>query len=55
MHYSCRCDTCIQVTETKWTLKLETIGVYDGHSHIEGKMHARKSAPGVCGFSSPES
>ncbi len=29
MCYSCRYDTCIQITETKQTLKLETIGVHD--------------------------
>ena len=55
MCYSCGCDTGIRITETKQTLKLETIGVYDRHSHIWGKMHARKSAPGVGGFSRPES
>jgi hypothetical protein len=35
----------------KQTLKLETIGVHDRHSHIGGKMHVRKSAPGLGGFS----
>jgi hypothetical protein len=54
MRYSCRCDTCIRITETKQTLKLETIVVHDQHSHIGGRMHARKSAPGVGGFSRPE-
>jgi hypothetical protein len=39
---------------TKQTLKLETIGVHDRHSHIGGRMHARKSAPGVGGVSRPE-
>ncbi len=29
MCYSCGCDTCIRITETKQTLKLETIGVHD--------------------------
>jgi hypothetical protein len=55
MRYSCACDTGIRITETKQTLKLETIGVHDQHSHIGGKMHACKSAPGVGGFSRPES
>ncbi len=55
MRYSCGCDTGKRITETKQTLKLETIGVHDRHSHIGGKMHARKSAPGVGGFSRPES
>jgi hypothetical protein len=54
MRYSCGCDTCICITETKQSLKLETIGVHDRHSHIGGGMHARKSAPGVGGFSRPE-
>jgi hypothetical protein len=40
---------------TKQTLKLETIGAHDRHSHIGGKMHARESTPGVGGFSGPES
>jgi hypothetical protein len=55
--YSCRCDTSIRITETKKTLKLETIGVHDQHSHTGGKMHAIKSAPGVGGVSEsrPES
>jgi hypothetical protein len=48
--YSCGCYTCIQITETKQILKLETIGVRDQHSHIGGKMHASKSAPGVVDF-----
>ncbi len=43
MRYSCGCDTGIQITETKQTLKLETIRVHDQHSHIGGKMHASKS------------
>ncbi len=55
MRYSCWCDTGIRITETKQSLKLETIGVHDRHSHIGGRMHARKSAPGVGGFSRPES
>jgi hypothetical protein len=55
MRYSCGCDTGIRITETKQSLKLETIGVHDRHSHIGGRMHARKSAPGVGGFSRPES
>ncbi len=55
MRYSCGCDAGIRIEETKQSLKLETIGVHDGHSHIGGKMHARKSAPGVGGFSRPES
>ena len=42
MRYSCACDTGIRITETKQTLKLETIGVHDQHSHIGGKMHACK-------------
>ncbi len=52
-----RCDTGILITETKhWQiLKLEMIGVHDRHSHIGGKMHARKSAPGVGGVSRPDS
>jgi hypothetical protein len=33
MRYSCGCDTAIWVTETKQTLKLETIGVHDRRSH----------------------
>jgi hypothetical protein len=45
----------IRITETKQTLKLEMIGVHDQHSHIGGKMHAHRSAPGVGGFSRPES
>ncbi len=45
----------IRITETKQTLKLETVGVHDRHSHIGGKMQARKSAPGVGGFLRPES
>jgi hypothetical protein len=49
MRYSCGCDTSIRY------VKLETIGVHDRHRHIGGKMHARKSAPGVGGFSRPES
>jgi hypothetical protein len=52
MRYSCGCDTGIRITGTKQIPKLETIG---GHSHIGGRMHARKSAPGVGGFSRPES
>ncbi len=55
MRYSCRCDTGIRITETKQSLKLETIGVHDRHSHIGGRMHTRKSAPGIGGFSRPES
>jgi hypothetical protein len=59
IHYSCECDTCIRITETKQTLQLETIRVHDQHSHTgtlsRGKMHARKSAPGVDVFSRPES
>ncbi len=63
MRYSCGCDTGIRITETTQTLKLETIGVHDRHSHIgpddwgqdHTKMHARKSAPGVGEFSCPES
>jgi hypothetical protein len=51
----CGCDTGIRITETKQTFKLETIRVHDRHSHIGGKMRARKSAPGVGGFSRPES
>jgi hypothetical protein len=47
---SCGCDTSIRITETKQTLKLETIRVHDRHSHIGGKMHACKSAPGVGGL-----
>jgi hypothetical protein len=47
MRYSCGCDTGILITETKQTLKLETIGEHDRKSHIGGEMHARKSAPGV--------
>ncbi len=43
MRYSCGCDTGIRITETMQILKLETIGVHDQHSHIGGKMHARKS------------
>jgi hypothetical protein len=54
MHYSCGCGTGIRITETKQTLRLETIGVHDQHSHIRGKMHARKSAPGVGGVSRHE-
>jgi hypothetical protein len=54
MRYSCGCDTGIRITETKQTLKLETVGVHDRHSHIGGKMHARKSAPRVGGFSRQE-
>jgi hypothetical protein len=52
MRYSCGCDTGIRITETKQS---ETIGVHDQHSHIGGRMHARKSAPGVGGVSRPES
>ncbi len=55
MHYSCRCDTSVLVSETKQTIKLETIRVHDQHSHTGGKMHARKYVPGVGGFSRPES
>jgi hypothetical protein len=44
MRYSCRCDTGIRITETKQTLRLETIGVHDQHSHTGGKMYTRKSA-----------
>ncbi len=55
MRYSCGCDIGVRITETKQTLKLEMIGVHDRHSHIGGKMHARKSAPGVGAFSRPES
>ena len=29
MRYSCGCNTGIRITETKQTLKLETIGVHD--------------------------
>jgi hypothetical protein len=47
MRYSCGCDTVICITETKQSLKLETVGVHDRHSHIGGRMHARKSAPGA--------
>ena len=54
MHYSCGCEARIRITETKQSLELETIGVHDRHSHIGGRMHARKSAPGVGGFSRPE-
>jgi hypothetical protein len=54
MRYSCGFDTGIQITETKQTLKLETVEVHDQHSHNGGKMHARKSAPGVGGVSRPE-
>ncbi len=55
MRYSCGCDTSIQKTETKQTLKLETIRVHDHHSHAGAKMHSCKSAPGAGGFSCPES
>jgi hypothetical protein len=55
MCYSCGGDTAIRIAETKQTLKLERIGVHDQHSHIRGKMHARKSIPGVGGLSRPES
>jgi hypothetical protein len=55
MRYSCGCDTGIRITETKQSLQLETTGVHDRHSHIGGRMHARKSAPGVGEFSRPES
>ncbi len=55
MPYSCGCVTCIRITVTKQSLKLETNGVHDRHSHIGGRMHARKSAPGIGGFSRPES
>jgi hypothetical protein len=55
MRYSCGCNTGIRITETKQSLKLETIGVHNRHSHIGGRMHARKSAPGVGRFSRPES
>ncbi len=55
MSYFCGCDTGICITETKQSLKLETIGVHYRHSHIGGRMHARKSAPGVGGFSRPGS
>jgi hypothetical protein len=48
----CGCDTGIRITKTKQTLKLET---NDRHSHIGGTVHARKSAPGVGGFSRQES
>ncbi len=54
MRYSCGCDT-MPITETKQSLKLETIGVHDRHSHIGSRMHAHKSAPGVGGVSRPES
>ncbi len=54
MRYSCGCNTGIRATGTKQTLKLETIGVHDLHSHIGGKMNTRKSAPGVGGFSRHE-
>jgi hypothetical protein len=47
MCYSCGCVTGIHITVTKQSLKLETIGVHDRHSHIGGRMHARTSAPGV--------
>jgi hypothetical protein len=55
MRYSCGCNTGILITETKQTLKLETIRVHDRHSHIGGRLHVRKSAPGVGWFSRPES
>ena len=55
MRYSSGCDTGIRITETKQSLKLEAIGVHDRHSHIGDRMHARTSAPGVVGFSQPES
>ncbi len=55
MRCSCGCDTGICITETKRSLKLETIGVHDQHSHIKGRMRACKSAPGVGGFSLPKS
>jgi hypothetical protein len=55
MRYSCGCDTGIRITETKQTLKLDSIRVHDRHSHAGAKMHARKSAPGAGGFSRPES
>jgi hypothetical protein len=42
--FFCRRDTDIRITETKQTLTLETIGMHDLHSHVAGKMHARKSA-----------
>jgi hypothetical protein len=45
----------IRIVESKQTLALETIGVDDQHSHTGGKMHARKSAPGVGGGSPLES
>jgi hypothetical protein len=32
MRYSCGCDTGARITETKQSLKLETIGVHDRHS-----------------------
>jgi hypothetical protein len=54
MRYSCRFDIGIRITETKQTLTLETIGVHDQHSHIGGKMHDLKSAPGSGGFSRHE-
>ncbi len=53
MRYSCGCNTGIRITETKQSLKLETIGVHDRHSHIGGRMHARKSASGLGGVFSP--
>jgi hypothetical protein len=55
MCYSCGCDTSIRITETKQTLKLETIGVHDQYSHIGGKMQVYRSSPGIGGFSRPES
>ncbi len=55
MCYSCGRDTGTRITETKQTLKLETIGVHDLNSHVGGRMHTRKSSPGVGGFSRPES
>jgi hypothetical protein len=55
IRYSCGCDTGIRITETKQTLTLQMIGVHDRHSHTGGKMHSRKSAPGLGGFSRQES
>jgi hypothetical protein len=54
MRYSCGCGTGVLIMERKQTLTLETIGVHDQHSHKGGKIHARKSVPGVGVFSRPE-
>ncbi len=42
MRYSCGCDNGIRITETKQTLKLETIRVHDRHSHADARsqVHA---------------